>query len=156
MSLIVVYSDGILPFPPYLPLVWCVFVYTHCCFNSLWTVFTMKCTANASPTTLKKLFIWLYLFLLVCIKNFVYHFDDAQFWTNSHFVVAFSSLSLLTLMLTLISKFFVACLNKMLKIFILQRPSQLQLKSKQKLCSLKPWIWEFDFQWNLSLLCVLL
>jgi len=128
MSLIVVYSDGIpLPFPPYLPLVWCVFVYTHCCFNSLWTVFTMKCTANASPITLKKLFIWLYLFLVVCVKNFVYHFDDAQFWINSHFVVAFSSLSLLTLMLTLISKFFVACLNKMLKIFISQTPSQLQL-----------------------------
>lgn len=128
----------------------------HCWFSSFCTVFTMKCTANAKPITLKKLFMYLDLVTVVCVKNLIYHFKDVQFWINSHSVVAFSSLSLLTLMLTLISKFFVAWLNKMLQIFISQTPSLLQLQLKQKPCSLKPWIWEFDFQWNLLLLCVLL
>ncbi len=123
---------------------WFVVILIHCWFNSLWTVFTMKCTASANPITLNRLFIGLCL-RIICVKNLGYHFDDTQFWINSHFVVAFSSLSLLTLMLTLISKFFVACLNKILMIFISQTPSKLQLLSKQKLCFLKPWILEFDF-----------
>ena len=118
----------------------------HCGFSSFCTVFTMKCTAIANPITLKKLFMFLDLVTVVCVENLIYHFKNVQFWINSHFVAAFSSLSLLTLMLTLISKFFVACLNKMLQIFISQTPSPLQLLLKQKLCSLKPWIGEFGFQ----------
>ena len=128
----------------------------HWCFNSFWTVFTMKCTANASPITLNRLLMYLNLIFVVCVEYLIYHFDDVQFWINSHFVVVFSSLSLLTLMLTLISKFFVACVNKMLKIFILQTPSKLQLLSKQKLCFLKPWILKFGFLWTLLLVCILL
>lgn len=128
----------------------------HYCFNSFWTVFTMKCTARASPTTLKKLFMCMSLFILICVENLIYHFDDIQFWIIFHSVVLFSSLSLLTLMLTLISKFFVACLNKMLKAFILQTPSKLQSLSKQKPCFLKLWIWEFGFLWNLLLVYTLL
>ena len=81
---------------------WFVVILIHCWFNSLWTVFTMKCTASANPITLNRLFIGLCL-RIICVKNLGYYFDDTQFWINSHFVVAFSSLSLLTLMLTLIS-----------------------------------------------------
>lgn len=131
---------------------WLSVVYAHCCFNSFWTVFTMKCTANASPITLKKLFMCLDLFFVVCVENLIYYFDDVQFLITSNFVVVSSSLSLLTLMLTLISKFFVACLNKILQKFISQTPSKLQSLSKQRLCFLKLWIWEFGFQWNLFLL----
>ena len=129
-----------------------VVVYVHCCFNSFWTIFTMKCTANASPITLKKLFMCLDLFFVVSVKNLIYYFDDVQFLITSNFVVVSSSLSLLTLMLTLISKFFVACLNKILQKFISQTPSKLQSLSKQRLCFLKLWLWEFGFQWNLFLL----
>ena len=118
----------------------CYPLYVDCCFNSLWTVFTMKCTANTIPITLNTLFMWLYLIIVVWIQNLIYHFDYIQFWTNSHRVFAFSSLSLLTVMLTLISKFFVAWLNKMLKTFISKTPPKLRLLSKQKPCFLMPWV----------------
>ena len=112
----------------------------HYRFNSFWTVFTMKCTARARPITLKKLLIWLTLSFVIRLKNLVYHFEYIQFWIASHFVLGSSSLSLLTLMLTLISKFFVVCLNNKLQIFIWQTPLKLQSLLKQKPCFLMPWV----------------
>ena len=120
------------------------------CFNSFWTVFTIKCTASAIPIILKKLLMGLDLLFLIGIENFIYHFKEIQFWINSHFAV-FSSWILLTLMLTLISKFFVACLNKTLNLFILQTPLPLQLLSKRILYSLKPLISKSGFLKNLLL-----